>query len=155
MTPPIYQENKIVLYFDKNESTFPFPYWLQARNGALKFKIRALDSGHGISSPTTDIPRRSLAFSTAIHRENGKLYLTLDAPPYYDSFSVYAVDLTASPKITHSLFFETKRNKERLTLLIDEQKLNNLFTKGHEYLWIVSSESYDISVEAPFTYTHK
>lgn len=146
---------QIVLYFDKAETTFPFPYWLQARDGAVKFKMRALDSGHGMSSPTTDIPRRSLSFSTALHKENGKLYLTLDAPPYYDSLFVYAVDLTTSPKVTHSLSFETKRKKEQLTLLIDEEKLNHLFTSGHEYLWIVSSESHDMSVEAPFTYIHQ
>ena len=40
----------IVLYFDETRSTFPFPYWLQARDGAIKFKIRALDSGTGMKS---------------------------------------------------------------------------------------------------------
>lgn len=146
---------QIVLYFDKEETTFPFPFWLQARDGAVKFKIRALDSGHGMISPTTDIPRRSLSFSSALHRENGKLYLTLDAPPYYDTFSLYAVDLSTTPKTTHSLAFETKRKQERLTLLIDEEKLSHLFTKGHDYLWIVSSEKGEATIEAPFIYTHQ
>jgi hypothetical protein len=50
---------QIVLYFDKEEKAFPFPYWLQAREGAIKFKVRALDSGHGMISPVTDIPRRT------------------------------------------------------------------------------------------------
>ncbi|QVL58337.1 MAG: hypothetical protein KFB93_04440 [Simkaniaceae bacterium] len=147
-------DKQIVLYFDKSEQTFPFPYWLQARDGAVKFKIRALDSGTGLTSPSTDIPRRKISFSSAIHRENGKLYLTLNAPTYYDSLSLYAIDLTKEPKATHVLPFEEKRKKERLTLLVDEEKLNQLFVKGHEYLWIVTSEDSEMKIESPHTYIH-
>lgn len=145
---------QIVLYFDKKEEAFPFPYWLQARDGAVKFKIRALDSGSDLLSPSTDIPRRKVTFSSAFHRENGKLYLTLSAPPYYDSLSLYAVDLSEEPKVTHVIPFEKKRKKERLTLLIDEKKLDHIFTTGHEYLWIVSSNDIEMTVESPHLYTH-
>lgn len=145
---------QIVLYFDKQDEAFPFPYWLQARDGAVKFKMRALDSGINLSSPCTDIPRRKISFNSALHRENGKLYLTLNAPTYYDTLHLYAVDLTQDPKATHVLPFDQKRKKERLTLLIDEEKLDQLFTKGHEYLWIVSSEDSKTTVESPHIYIH-
>ena len=145
---------QIVLYFDKNEEQFPFPYWLQARDGALKFKMRAVDSGTGLTSPCTDIPRRKISFSNAPHRENGKLYLSLSAPTYYDNLQLYAIDLTAEPKTTHVLSYEPKRKKERLSLLIDEEKLDQLFTKGHEYLWIISSEDSEYTIESPHTYIH-
>ena len=145
---------QLVLYFDQAEETFPFPYWLQARDGALKFKVRAIDSGQGMVSPNKDIPRRPPTFSSALHKENGKLYLTLNAPTYYDSLSLYAVDLSTNPKITHSLSFEAKRHEEQLTLLVDEEKLDHLFTKGHNYLWIVADENQNATVEAPFIYTY-
>ena len=49
---------RIILYFDKNRQTFPFPYWLQVGDTPLKFKIRALDSGTGLISPYTTMPQR-------------------------------------------------------------------------------------------------
>ncbi len=145
---------QIVLYFDKKEETFPFPYWIQARDGAVKFKMRALDSGSNLISPSTDIPRRKITFSSALHKENGKLYLTLSAPIYYDSFSLYAVDTTENPRLTHVIPFEKKRKGEQVTLLIDEKKLEHLFTSGHEYLWIATPGDVEMSIEAPHLYTH-
>ncbi|MDN3509105.1 MAG: hypothetical protein P0S93_03705 [Candidatus Neptunochlamydia sp.] len=146
---------QIVLYFDKNEEQFPFPYWIQARNGALKFKMRAVDSGTGLSSPCTNIPRRKISFSNAPYIENGKLYLTLNVPTYYDNLQLYTIDLTAESKTTHILSYEQKRKKERLSLLIDEEKLDHLFTKGHEYLWIISSEDSEYTIESSLhTYIH-
>ncbi|MDJ0652504.1 MAG: hypothetical protein QNJ27_05825 [Simkaniaceae bacterium] len=145
---------QIVFYFDKNEKQFPFPYWLQARDGALKFKLRAVDSGTGLNSPCTDIPRRRISFSKAPRKENGKLYLSLSAPIYYDNLQLYAIDLTAEPKTTHVLSYEPERKKERLCLLIDEEKLDQLFIKGHKYLWIIHSEDLEYPIESPHTYIH-
>ncbi|NGX46837.1 MAG: hypothetical protein K1000chlam3_00203 [Chlamydiae bacterium] len=39
------------LYLDVQESTFPFPYWMEVQHPHYTFKIRAIDSGSGIQSP--------------------------------------------------------------------------------------------------------
>ena len=39
----------IVVYFDNKRPNFPFPYWVQIREGAAKFRLRAIDSGIGLT----------------------------------------------------------------------------------------------------------
>ncbi|MCB1110785.1 MAG: hypothetical protein KDK64_07355 [Chlamydiia bacterium] len=144
----------IVLYFDKERKTFPFPYWLQVREGALKFKIRALDSGKGFTSPCTTIPRRFPTFTSGVHQEKESLQFSLNCPTYYDALKLYAVDLSQTPRLTHVLPFQETRKRESLTLSIDKKKVDALLTPGHEYLWILSSESPEMAIESPYRYTH-
>jgi len=106
----------IVLYFDKERKNFPFPYWLQVRDGVVKFKIRALDSGRGMVSPACDIPRRRPTFTSGIHKEGGILQLSLNCPIYFDSLKLYAIDMTENPRLTHVIPCDEKRNGESLIL---------------------------------------
>ncbi|MCB1080418.1 MAG: hypothetical protein KDK69_01225 [Chlamydiia bacterium] len=139
----------IVLYFDKLHPQFPFPYWMQARDGGLKFKMRAVDSGTGMFSPISDIPRRSPSFTGGIRHEEGQVSLFLTIPTYYSQLKLYAIDLTENPRLTHAIPFEIERHKESVTLSIAEEKLAPIFSNDHEYLWIVASESSDVFVESP------
>ena len=143
----------IVLYFDKEQKNFPFPYWLQVRDGMVKFRIRALDSGRGIVSPVCDIPRRRPTFISGIHKEDGEMQLSLNCPTYFDTLRLYAIDITENPRLTHVIPCNEKRNGESLTLSIDQNKIDALFTSGHEYLWIVSSEIPEMAIESPHSYT--
>jgi len=143
----------IVLYFDKERKNFPFPYWLQVRDGVVKFKIRALDSGRGMVSPARDIPRRRPTFTSGVHKEGGILQLSLSCPIYFDSLKLYAIDMTENPRLTHVIPCDEKRNGESLILSIDQNKIDALFTSGHEYLWIVSSEMPEMAIESPYSYT--
>ena len=145
----------IVLYFDKKRKDFPFPYWIQVRDGAIKFKIRALDSGKGLVSPCSDIPRRTPTFLPAAQKEEGKFHLNLTCPTYFDSLKLYAVDMTEYPRVTHSISYQEMRDGESLTLSIDQDKMDALFTPGHEYLWIISSESPEMAIESPFRTAHQ
>lgn len=49
-------EKQMILYFDKNDQDFPFPYWIQTHEGMFKFKVRAIDSGKGLRSPFSELP---------------------------------------------------------------------------------------------------
>jgi len=99
----------IVLYFDKLDETFPFPYWMQAREGALKFRIRAIDSGNRMTSPIDTIPRRQPLFQGGVSHEEGSITLSLNLPTYYNTLHLYAVDLTETPRITHTVPFTAMR----------------------------------------------
>ncbi|MCB1107669.1 MAG: hypothetical protein KDK76_06210 [Chlamydiia bacterium] len=144
----------IVLYFDKQKSSFPFPYWLQVREGALKFKLRAIDGGQGLVSPRTDIPRRLPKFIGGVQKDGHQITLSLNCPTYYDHLKLYAIDMTENPRLTHSLSFNEKRKGENLILSIDQEVLKTLFTPGHEYLWILSSESAEVVAESPRRMTY-
>ncbi|MEM8728257.1 MAG: hypothetical protein AAGE99_06160 [Chlamydiota bacterium] len=145
---------RIVFYFDEREKQFPFPYWIQARDGAVKFKIRAIDSGTGLSSPYTDIPGRKVSFSYPPVRKNGRLRLTFSSPTDDDKLQLYAIDLTNESKTTHVPFYEQQREKGCFSLSIDEEKLDRLFIKGHRYLWMVKPKDSDDAVESPYIYIH-
>ncbi len=145
-------DKPIVLYFDKARATFPFPYWMQVRDGALKFKMRALDSGTGLTSPFADIPRRKPFFTRSAQKTAGKVVLTLHSPTYYNDLELLAIDMSAEPRVTHLIPFEKKVDEETVTLSIDERKLETLLTPGHTHLWVVSSENPDIAVESPYPF---
>lgn len=139
----------LVLYFNKGKTNFPFPYWIQGREGAIKFKIRAVDSGTNMISLTTTIPRRPPVFIDSVKRQNGCVSLTLNIPTYYKHFSLYAIDITENPRLTHVIPYEIERHKEVASLSIDERKLSTIFTHGHEYLWILSSDAPEAFCESP------
>ncbi len=46
---------QVTLYFDQANPTFPFPYWIQVRDGGMKFKMRVIDSGDFLESPKEKI----------------------------------------------------------------------------------------------------
>ncbi|WP_194847041.1 hypothetical protein [Candidatus Neptunochlamydia vexilliferae] len=145
-------DKPIVLYFDKSHPTFPFPYWMQIRDGALKFKMRALDSGSGLYSPFTDIPRRKPFFTRSAQKVDGKVVLSLHSPTYYTKLDLLAIDMSATPRVTHLIPFEKKVDGEAVSIQIDEEKLRSLLTPGHTHLWVVSSENPDIAVESPYSF---
>lgn len=135
---------KIVLYFDKDHEQFPFPYWMQAREGGLKFKIRATDSGENLKSPKTTLPRRAPFFVGGIKRGGNKAIFTLNAPLYYHQFKLFAIDLSTKPRHTLCLpIATTRRENEQIFLEIEEKKLRELLTPTHKYIWIVTSEDFD------------
>ena len=146
---------QIVLYFDKESPHFPFPYWLQAQDGAIKFKIRAIDSGMGFSSPMMHLPRQGLSFKGGLKKRGGLLCLTLNVPLYYETLSLYAVDLTNCSNPMQRIPFKGERKKRELTLLVEEQTIERSLVKGHEYLWMIAAENPALTIESPFTYTQR
>lgn len=51
---------RITLYFHKQNGSFPFPYWVQIDKGAVRTKLRVLDSGPGLRSLFPTMPRQNL-----------------------------------------------------------------------------------------------
>jgi len=146
---------KIVLYFDKDHKEFPFPYWMQAREGGLKFKIRATDSGKKLQSPKKSLPRRCPSFIGGMTKEKGSAFFTLSAPIYYHSFKLYAIDVSTNPRLTLSVTSIMKRDQDQVTLEVDESELLETLIHGHQYVWIAVSEEHDVYAEMPHPITFK
>jgi hypothetical protein len=138
---------KIVLYFDKDHGEFPFPYWMQAREGGLKFKIRATDSGIDLCSPKKSLPRRVPSFNGGMVKEGDKAYFNLNAPLYFHTLKLYAIDISVSPRLTISMPCMMKRDQEHITLEINLETLSEKLLQGHQYAWIVVSEEHDVYAE--------
>lgn len=51
----------IILYFHKENFSFPFPYWIQIDNGVARSTIRIIDSGSLLQSIFMDLPTRKLS----------------------------------------------------------------------------------------------
>lgn len=144
----------LVLYFDRKRPHFPFPYWIQARSGALKFKMHAVDSGKNLSSPQKNLPRRLPAFHAELKRENDALTFTLQAPYYYKKLQLYAIDTTVSPRTTHLIPSKMTRDKETVTLSVDEAILAAHLTAKHRYLWLAVAENHRHYAEYPHLFTY-
>lgn len=53
----------IDLYFNAENSLFPFPFWIEVKDGHFTFKIRTIDGGRDLISPLPLISKRTLADS--------------------------------------------------------------------------------------------
>lgn len=146
---------KVVLYFDQEHENFPFPYWMQAREGGLKFKMRATESGKGLKSPKKSLPRRAPSFIGSPEKKPGKTIFTLHAPAYYHQLKLYAVDLSTNPRLTLSLPATLKRDGETAYLEVDQEKMEETLIHGHQYVWIAASEEFDLYAEMEHPLTFK
>lgn len=138
---------KLILYFDKEHQDFPFPYWIQAREAGLRFKIRVADSGKNLKSPKKFLPKRLPFFIGGMTKKMGKAFLTLNTPSYYHNFKLYAVDLSIHPHQTLSLPSSTKREENEIIFELDISELEKKLTYGHQYLWMAISEEDNVYAE--------
>ncbi len=146
-------ERTLVFYFDAARPRFPFPVWIQTHSGPIKFKMHAIDSGSGLTSPQKELPRRLPTFASAMKEDQHTLLLTLHAPLYYANFALYAIDTAVAPRKTHAIPFTFSRKSEVTTLLIDKKELENQFTPGHTYLWLAVPEERHCYAEHPHLFT--
>ena len=116
--------------------------------------MRVIDSGTGLVSLITDIPRRDPTFLSAPHKEKTSLIMTLNLPEYYETFQLYAIDMSEEIRSTHVVPHTLSRTKSTATLTISQAALDPLFTPGHEYLWIIASEDPKMVLESPHLYTY-
>ncbi len=141
---------KIILYFDKQTQSFPFPHWIQTGNRGLKQKIRAIDSGIGLSSPKEGLPRRPPSFLGAPKWEKGSVYFTLEAPSYLSSFTLYAIDLSEVPRSSFLFPTAVERQGRQVQLRIEQKEVEKVLTKGHEYIWGVVSNEHQLYAEMEY-----
>ena len=141
---------RLFLYFDEQDKSFPFPYWIEMSEKGFKFKIRVIDSGKGLT-PRRTLSRRAPSFIGGMHREKEKSYFILDAPNYLHDLKLCAIDLSESSPLT--LFFPSLMKKEgvHVRLEVEEQELKSRLKTGHQYIWGVFSERYNLYAEMKHT----
>ena len=140
----------IDLYFDTNQTSFPFPFWIQLSDGKGTYKIRVIDSGKELQSPQLEMPRRPLVFLSPSKRGLHSTQLLLKSPSYYDQFELFLLDLSQNPRRTIAVPFSLTRNGEQIILEVKNAALDHQLTKGHRYIWLVSpKESTSQFAESP------
>ncbi len=137
-------ECNILFYFDSENPSFPFPYWLELSNGYISLKLRTVDSGATLQSPLAQVTLPPhFNFAGPIHTIKEGLFLTLmtlsdDAIP-----QLYARDLDDSKSPLLLVDFK-KTNTEQRGLVhfeVTKKTLSNRLKPGHTYQWILKSKS--------------
>lgn len=140
------------LYFDKQNKGFPFPYWLQIIDGSLTFHMRAIDSGTGLISPYKELPRRIPFFIGGIKKEGSSFLLKIKMPRYYQEISLFATELDGVALKAHLIPCQLKREKELVTISVEEKILQETLKNKGRYLWTVDLKglSYPLEMDHPF-----
>lgn len=63
----------IDLYFDARNNLFPFPFWIEVKDGHFTFKIRTVDGGRDLISPLPLISRNEDAVPIRLQAPSQKL----------------------------------------------------------------------------------
>ncbi len=146
---------KVILYFDRVKKDFPFPYWIQAKEKSIKFKIHAIDAGKNLFSKEKNIPRRPPQFIGSIEKKAKTFQFRLKAPLYCRQLKLYAMDVTQKGNYqTHFIPTQMHRAHENIILEADQKTLEEILNHGHHYLWFVSDEIFGLNcqMEHPFIF---
>lgn len=147
---------EVFLYFDK-ESRFPLPFWIQVQTSHITAVLRTIDSGKNLPLVHQTLPKRTPEFVGLPVKTKKGLSLSVKCPKYYQTFELFAVDITGKEKqilpITHSL---VQGEEEWLSVEIEEEDLQHTLESDHRYTWLLvphgHSESYTQSTR-PFVWT--
>lgn len=146
----------IELYFAKTAS--PFPYWLEVQSPHYTFKMRAIDSGHGLLSPRIGpIPHRSPQIMGFACKEKNFWKIPIKTPAYFQKLKLFALDLTEDKKSTIPIAFVFQQGaKEEALLEISTADLKHALQDGHRYRWILLPEAgSDFYLESEEIFTWK
>lgn len=132
----------IDLYFDSERPTFPFPYWIEIQSSHYALKVRAIDSGTGLSSPMPLLPHKSPVFLGSPQKKEHFLQFLLKSPSYYQKLNLYVIDLSSEDKTPVSIPSSRKVASETGEILIEVEHsdLKKILISGHFYRWIVIAE---------------
>ena len=127
---------KIEIYFD-GKTDFPFPYRIQVSSGHGTFPLQVIDSGKGLLSYYSFLPRRSPEFVKGVKRMPNTLRFTLKCPKYYDELILYAIDLSENKTILPIPIHVQREGEELVILDVHKQDLKDIFQKDHAYSWLL------------------
>jgi len=136
---------RIDLYFDAQNVSFPFPFWLEVYNGHYCFKLSVIDSGQNLHSPLKGtIPHRIPVLLGPPQKKENKLFFYLKSPTYYSSFHLFALDATSHVHhtIPLSATLEKTDQKEIIKLEVSLHELNEHLEVGHSYRWVFIPEHF-------------
>lgn len=147
----------VELYFSQQQSTFPFPYWLEVHSPHYAFKMRTIDSGHSLVSPMTGtMPHRPPQILSTTQKTAQHWKLLIQTPAYFQKLHLFALDLTGDSRTTIQLPFTLQDGKtqEEKILQIATSDIDQLLSKGHRYRFILIPQgSSDIYVESEEIFT--
>ena len=147
---------KVIVYFNHSKKNFPFPYWIQAKDKAIKFKIYATDSGENLLGKEKVLPRRPPQFIKGIEKKDKGFRFHLKAPLYCRNLKLYAIDVTQKGSYqTHFIPTQMQRTDENVVLETNHPILENILHHKHRYLWLVSDETFRLNCQTthPFTFS--
>jgi hypothetical protein len=147
----------VELYFSKQQPAFPFPYWLEIQSPHYAFKMRTIDSGHGLISPMSgSMPHRIPQILGMTQKGMQSWKIAVQTPAYFQKLHLFVLDLTGESKATIPIPFIAHKGKknEELILEIASSDLNKILKFGHRYQWVLIPEgSADVYVESEELFT--
>jgi hypothetical protein len=129
---------EIEVYF----SSLAFPVWIEVRSPHYKASLRAIDSGHAMSSPRPIVFQQSplILGSSGLKKDHFELHL--QCPTYYNALKIFAVDLTDPSHPLVELTQTAPLEESQMMLKVPEKTLAHKLIKGHQYRWVLIPVAY-------------
>jgi hypothetical protein len=124
---------EVELYF----SAPAFPVWIEVKSPHYKVSLRAVDSGHSMSSPRPMVLQQSpLILGSGIWKKD-RMELLVHCPTYYTALKLCAVDLSDATRPLIELVQSAPVETLQSTIHIPENTLDDSLIKGHKYRWVL------------------
>lgn len=129
------------LYFDTKNEKFPFPYWARISQNSLgSFKLQIIDSGHQLTSPQKQMPRRPLSILQEPKYTDKGIVFQIQCPKYYKDFSLFAAKNQDFTVTLSQIPYDQEIIKEQCTIFIPKEHLKKQLEAEKEYSFILFSD---------------
>lgn len=133
-------DKEVEVYLDKQDATFPFPYWIQVNDTAISYKLRALDSGYGAVSPYPQTPLRPLKLASPLKKEGDTLHISLFAQEYHLPLKIELIDARSGKRYSIENPTLTRPTPSILSLVFSKDSLKKQAPDGDLYQLTITPE---------------
>lgn len=123
----------ITLYFDQDNTSFPFPYWIELGDGYINYKIRAKDSGLLHDIPFDFFPKKPLEIVSFQKDHHKNITISIKNANLYDKFQILASASFDGTHFTHLLEHNVTREEKITHLNISKETLDTILLKEMSY----------------------
>jgi len=121
---------EVEVYLDRNDTAFPFPYWIQVIDTAMTYKLRAVDSGYGLNSPYAQTPMRPVRPVSPLKKEGDSLRIVLYAQQYHLPLKIRVLNTRNGEVHTLEHFSMDRPTQSTLSLSVSQKELKKAGISG-------------------------
>ncbi|MDN3504575.1 MAG: hypothetical protein P0S95_03245 [Rhabdochlamydiaceae bacterium] len=142
----------VELYFDKDKTDFPFPFWMQVKDESeAGIKLPTVDGGHNMGIGHATLPRRLPHFYDKVTVKDDEIVVKVNTPDYYEGLHLYFISYL--PQLGDPVLSKAKaikgEEKECVEFHIPKSFINESLDHNKPYHFMLRIDSHpDVRAES-------
>lgn len=124
----------IEMYFSKNDSSLPFPTWIEINNGHIAFKLKGVDAGHDFNvNNIRQLPKKPLLIASGFEYKSDLVVIKIKAPRLSRNFELFAECPSTKKQVRIDYKLTSCGEKDLFYLTLPIKTLAKVLEKSKSY----------------------